>query len=94
MRILDPRPELGDDSHRWEKLLTLAYALPEETMENSLYGALLGLRCMGAKILPINGGLMITHGEMDPDSYRRDRETYLMPHKADLARLMGELGEG
>lgn len=93
MRILDPRPDLADDSARWERLLTMAYQLPEEDMDG-VYGTLLGFRCMGARIFTVNGKPTITHGEIDPEEYKRDRETYLLPVAAKVAALMAKLGEG
>lgn len=93
MKISDPRPELTEDSHRWERLLTMAYALPEEDMDG-VYGTLLGFRCLGARIFQINGKYTITHGEIDAEQYKRDRETYLLPVAGKVAALMARLGEG
>jgi predicted component of type VI protein secretion system len=93
MKILDPRPDLTDDSNRWERLLTLAYQLPETDMDG-VYGTLLGFRCMGARIFQINGRFQITHGEIDAEQYKRDRETYLVPVGAKVAALMAKLGDG
>lgn len=91
MKPQDPRPELSEDSSRWERLLSMAYQLPEEDMDG-VYGTLLGFRCMGARIFQINGKMTITHGEIDVEQYKRDRETYLMPVAKKVAALMARLG--
>ena len=88
---IDPRPELTDDSHRWQRLLELAYALPEENMDG-VYGSLLGLRCMGVRLFMINDKLQMTHGEMDPEEYKQCREKYLLPFASKIAALIGRVG--
>lgn len=86
----DPRPELADDSALWVELLGLAYDVDGDRSDG-LFGALHGLRCLGAGLAVGNGRVKLVHGEMDPGEYDGDREHYLVPHTARLVELLGQM---
>ena len=88
--MLDPRPELSADSDAWTKLLALAYDLDESDMDGA-YGALLGIRCMGASLVRVNGGWAIQRGEIPEDEYQDIRKRYLLPVKDRIMGLFGRL---
>lgn len=93
---LDPRPELQKDSELWELLLLNAWVLGDEREgdPNSLYGALHGLRCGGARLVVINDGqCRIISGDWGTEEYERLRDQYLKPHHAELVKLLTWLGE-
>lgn len=83
----DPRPELSEDSIAWAKLLTLAYALDEYDMDGA-YGALLGIRCLGAKLEQVAGKWRIVRGQIDEAEYQGIRARYLLPNIAKIQGLM------
>ncbi len=89
-RIADPRPDLVGDTAAWQQLLvSAADALGEA---DNLFGVLLGLRCCGAGLVEDEHETWrITHGEMPADDYERDRTTWLMPRKREVADLLRRL---
>lgn len=87
---LDPRPELTADSDTWAKLLTLAYALDESDMDGA-YGALLGIRCLGAQIARNGAGWAIQRGEIPEAEYQAIRAKYLLPVRDRITGLLGRL---
>ena len=87
---LDPRPELTDDSETWAKLLSAAYLLDESDMDGA-YGALLGIRCLGAQIARNGGGWAIQRGEIPEAEYQAIRAKYLLPVKDRITGLLGRL---
>jgi len=87
---LDPRPELEADSATWAKLLTLAYELDESDMDGA-YGALLGIRCMGAQIGQVNGKQGLVPGEIPESEWLAIRKRYLLPNTAKIMELLGRL---
>ena len=86
----DPRPELTEDSTLWARLLALAYEV-DGTAPDGMYGALDGMRCMGAGLGVVGGKLKLTAGAMDPEEYGQDCTKYLMPHRTALAELLRRL---
>jgi len=86
----DPRPELTADSETWAKLLTLAYALDESDMDGA-YGALLGIRCLGAKLEQVAGKWRIMRGQIDEAEYQGIRTRYLLPNIAKIQGLIERL---
>src|SRR5262249_32715603 len=52
--LLDPRPDLAADTHAWQALLELAFLLDGEAPDG-LFGALHGVRCCGARLIPADG---------------------------------------
>ncbi len=89
-RKADPRPELTGDSDLWARLLALAYDLDGD-LQGGLFGALHGLRCMGAGLVLNGGKAKLVHGEMTREEYSVDRETYLQQHRAALIGLLRRL---
>ena len=49
--LYDPRPDLAADSRVWQALLELAFLLDGEAPDG-LFGALHGVRCCGARLVP------------------------------------------
>lgn len=88
----DPRPDLATDSALWARLLALAYA-HDGDLPGGLFGALHGMRCMGAGLLLVNGRCKLVHGEMVKADYDADRARYLVEHKAALVELLARLDE-
>ena len=86
----DPRPDLAADSELWARLLAMAYDHDGE-LAGGLFGALHGLRCMGAGLVLIGGKAKLVHGEMTREEYNVDRETYLQQHRAALIGLLRRL---
>ncbi len=93
----DPRPDITADSAYWQSLLMTTRALERSDSDNpadnthSLYGALHGLRCGGAR-LELNGGkLRLLPGDWG-DEYRELREKWLVPHADQLRRLLASIG--
>jgi hypothetical protein len=86
----DPRPELTADSDTWAKLLSLAYELDESDMDGA-YGALLGIRCLGAQIGQVGGKWAIQHGEIAESEYQAIRQKYLLPNSDKIMDLIRRL---
>jgi len=80
----DPRPDIWVDHSLWAALLPLAHGHgPDE-----LFGALLGLRCLGAGLAKLGGRLQLVHGAIASRAYQADREIYLMPHAQQLVMIL------
>jgi hypothetical protein len=86
----DPRPDLTGDSELWARLLAMAYDLDGDSPDG-LFGALHGLRCMGAGLVVIGGKAKLVHGEMPQMDYDADRTTYLLQHQTALIELLSRL---
>jgi hypothetical protein len=86
----DPRPDLAGDSALWAQLLALAYDY-DGHRAYGLFGALHGLRCMGAGLVVIGGKAKLVHGEMSQMDYDADRTTYLLQHQTALIELLSRL---
>lgn len=86
--VADPRwHDLPEDTHLWLALLAAARTLDGEA-PLSVFGALHGLRCMGARLHPAGTGLRLQPGEIHRDEYLQWREQYLVPHADTLRRLL------
>ena len=97
--VHDPRPDIVSDHQEWTALLHLAYA-----EERELWGALHGLRSMGARLVPLQGRLTLTPGERLPargqmleqglsrEEYAQARAQWLVPHTALLGALLTRVG--
>jgi hypothetical protein len=86
--VADPRwHDLPEDTHLWLGLLAAARTLDGDA-PLGLFGALHGLRCLGARLHPTRTGVRLRAGEMRWDEYLALREEYLMPHAATLRRLL------
>lgn len=83
----DPRPDLpGSDD--WIRLLAscvLRYGA------GPLEGVLRGFRCLGAELVPGATGYRLQSGEYPEDEWDGDRETYLLPFRVELTRLLRAL---
>lgn len=97
----DPRPDLIGDRARWWVLLQAAYRLDDGTQDNSLFGALVGMRCCGARLEiagpadwslqpegPLPSWRIVRGAEMTEAEYADYRQRYLVPHKAALGKLL------
>jgi hypothetical protein len=87
----DPRPDLAPDSPVWAKLLSAAYHLDGHD-PYGVWGALHGMRCLGAHIEVLAGQARIQPGEVNTQEYMLLRERYLRPHLAAICRLLANLG--
>jgi hypothetical protein len=89
---IDPRADdLPVDSRLWSALLTRAYYL-DRGEPNGLYGALRGMRCLGARLEETPSGVKLRPGAMSRTEYADLRDQYLMPHAFLVERLPAELG--
>ena len=80
----DPRPDLAEDSAQWRRLLRLAWERDGEEAAG-VYGVLLGVRCMGARL---ESGRIRPPVDMDESEWSADRERYLVPHRAAIVELL------
>ncbi|MBI4506416.1 MAG: hypothetical protein HY691_12840 [Chloroflexi bacterium] len=87
----DPRPDIAHDHQRWTHLLACAFALDGHD-PGGVYGALHGLRCLGARLADDGHGLRLLPGELAHEEYRALRQRWLVPHREALTLLLGELG--
>ena len=86
--IADPRwHDLPEDTHLWLGLLAAAYEY-DGNAANGLFGAIHGLRCLGARLHRTRSGLRLAPGELSRIEYARLRELYLVPHAGILRRLL------
>ena len=86
--IADPRwHDLPEDAHLWLGLLATAYEHDGDAADG-LFGAIHGLRCLGARLHRTRAGLRIAPGELSRNEYARLREMYLLPHAGILRRLL------
>lgn len=92
----DPRPDIDDDSELWVTLPVEA-----DKLEPKLWGALLGFRCIGARLLPVEGTeAYALRPYIDPsgdcgfrsqEEYRDEAERWLRPHEAQLKFLLANV---
>lgn len=93
---LDPRPDIDNDSELWVTLLVEA-----DKMDPKLWGALLGFRCIGARLLPVEGSdAYVLRPHIDPSGdcgfrseqeYGDERARWLIPHAAQLRLLLANV---
>lgn len=83
----DPRPDLLDDSARWCRLLREAWHHDHDKADG-LFGALHGLRCLGATLISASVGVRLVRGAIDEEEYADLRQRYLVPHGAQLNGLL------
>jgi hypothetical protein len=84
----DPRPDVAVDHVLWEMLLAMAHGAGNE----ALFWALNGLRCLGARLVRMEGEMRLVCGEMRPAEYAAEREHWLLPHAGELVAMLGDLG--
>ena len=100
----DPRPDITDDHALWNDLLTRAEAIDGRSPDG-LFGALHGLRCLGARLVPVpTGGVRLERGEIPEEAkaiedgkivdrgYKGLRKKWLLPHAEALMKLLSEVG--
>jgi hypothetical protein len=69
----------------WPLLLHLAWRI-----DGDLYGALAGLRALGAQIVRTDTGLRLTSGAIDQIEYDAAKARYLLPHRGALVALLSD----
>jgi hypothetical protein len=94
--MIDPRPDLKQDSKAWDKLLVIAL----ETDIN-LAGLLHGFRCGGLRLFKERTGWVL-RPEFDKtysisiwasqEQYINDRTRWLVPHANRLIEVLNRLG--
>lgn len=84
----DPRPDLAADG--FSALLAMAY---DRDFDDplGLFGALLGLRIGGARLVREGGRRRLAAGESDPDEHAALRAKYLLPHAQALTGMLAAL---
>ncbi len=86
--VRDPRPDLAADSPAWSDLLLHAWALDHVDPEG-LFGALDGLRCLGASLVVRSaGGMRVSNGRIPMAEYAELREKWLRPRADRLIALL------
>lgn len=83
----DPRPDLAEDSNNWERLLPCAYGL-DGRESNGVFGALHGIRCLGARLVVIGDQAHLMRGEIPEAEYSELRERWLRPLHAKVQQLL------
>nr|WP_092074969.1 hypothetical protein [Dendrosporobacter quercicolus]NSL49597.1 hypothetical protein [Dendrosporobacter quercicolus DSM 1736]SDN24265.1 hypothetical protein SAMN04488502_11553 [Dendrosporobacter quercicolus] len=93
---MDPRPDIDDDAELWVTLLALA-----DKLEPKLWEALLGFRCIGARLLPVaHSGAYVLRPHLDAsgdsgfrsqEEYKAEAERWLRPHSGQFKQLLAEL---
>ena len=83
----DPRPDLAEDSRLWHLLLMHCRAT-EDDGPDSLYGALHGFRCLGARLAVVKGRVRLFRGDITEDEYAALRTRWLQPHHKRLTELL------
>jgi hypothetical protein len=83
----DPRPDLTDDADLWADLLEVSHLHGEPGNRSGLHGALLGARCIGARLSIDGDTLRLAAGE-DASAYAEVRERHLRPHRRNLVALL------
>jgi hypothetical protein len=88
---MDPRREdLPVDSGLWSAALARCYDLDGDDPDG-LFGALRGMRCLGARLEETASGVRLRPGELSRTEYAELRERYLMPHAPLVERLLAGL---
>lgn len=92
VEVLDPRPDLIEDSKIWGMFLNLTKVNNKE-LANILHG----FRCGGLRLHKDKVGYIL-RPEFNKDSlwsnqneYERDREKWLIPRKSELIYLLNKL---
>jgi hypothetical protein len=82
----DPRNDMTCDTILWTDLLSRAYDHDADD-PNGLFGALHGLRCLGAQLATTDEGYRLLPGEIG-EAYPVYRARYLALHAAALRNLL------
>lgn len=92
---LDPRPDIDDGSEEWVTLLAEA-----DRINPKLWDALLGFRCIGARLLETTDGAYVLRPHIDPsgdsgfrsqEEYRLEAERWLKPNADQVKQLLANL---
>ena len=91
----DPRPDLEDDHHLWQRLLKLCCNLPDDEQGLELCGVLNGLRCGGTRLVRGKSGGFILRPLIDPrlgwenrEEYEYIRDKFAKPHAETIKVLL------
>jgi hypothetical protein len=88
----DPRPDLDAtqrDAVWWSLLLALAAEVHGDGDPRGVYGALHGVRCLGAGLGRAQGGAVrIVAGTVPTGEWRAARAAWLAPHRAAVLELL------
>lgn len=99
--VVDPRPDLSEDSSLWVSFLTLA-----ARESRQLYANLHGFRCAGTRLVKATSGqlagMYVLRPDIDPtgdraweslDLYKEFKQKYLKPMETQLLKVLGELNK-
>ncbi len=88
-RHIDPRPDLKGDNLAWGDILQNSLVWDGLKDAEKLWGVLHGLRCGGARIQSVNGGLgyKLLPGEWKAEAWEGVKADYLEGVKGDLIEL-------
>jgi len=86
----DPRPDLAQDSNRWEVLLAMAHA---DHGCDEFWWVLQGIRCLGARLALVDGRLTIQRGEISSKEYAEIKAEYLAPCVNDVVAMLDRTTE-
>lgn len=103
----DPRPDLADDAAAWGRVLALAWQRDggghcrQGGDRCSVYGALLGMRCLGVRLEQAPHTLRLRAREEEPGDpprwvtpaqYAAERRRWLDPHREAVIALLAAAG--
>ena len=88
--LVNPRPDLGEDSELWARLLLKAYVIDSGNREG-LFWALHGMRCVGARLRLGKSTAIMEAGQVAAPEYEAWKRQYLEPHRETLLRLLREI---
>ena len=88
--VTDPRPDLGDGA-LFVRLLAAAHRL-DGGDPAGCYGALHGLRCLGARVGLDFGRARLQPGEIPGDEYAELRARYLLPRSDRIRAVLVGVG--
>lgn len=89
----DPRTDLATDSRWWTELLARTYQLDGD-VATGLFGALHGMRCLGAQLERTFYGFRLRPGELSKSEYAVCRRDYLAARAGKLRELLVKLDSG
>jgi len=88
LRTDDPRPDIAGDSTLWSLLLNRVDGMGNTALREALHC----LRCLGARLVRIDGALRLVRGdELSAEEYAAYREDWLVPHVRDLTEALTRL---
>jgi hypothetical protein len=90
-KITDPPADLSDDTSVWVSVLRGAHAIDGNAPEG-IFGALLGLRSLGAGLQLAPSGARLVAGQIDAAEYAEWRQSCLLPHQDMLKLLLCSYG--